>query len=154
MDRHARLTALLRYLRIAFSIGCGILCLLLIALWVRSYRYVDIVFPATDYRIAFKSQQGQIYIGVGNDSWIPPFSYGRMGIDSSEVSLNGPSWTIVNKFPGDIRLVIPHWFLVSLSGFVAVMPWIVRRFSLRTLLIAAAVVAVGLGLFVIMLRGS
>jgi hypothetical protein len=37
MDRHARLIAARRYLRIALSSACGLLCLLLIAFWVLSY---------------------------------------------------------------------------------------------------------------------
>jgi hypothetical protein len=32
---------ILRLLRIAFSVGCGITCLLLLALWVRSYWWAD-----------------------------------------------------------------------------------------------------------------
>src|SRR5438067_2362540 len=31
----------LRYLRIAFSVTCVIACVLLIVLWVRSYRWID-----------------------------------------------------------------------------------------------------------------
>src|SRR6478736_9471608 len=33
-----------RKLRIAWSVGCGILCVLLIVLWVRSYRWCDTVY--------------------------------------------------------------------------------------------------------------
>ena len=34
-----------RYLRIAFSVTCGIACVLLIAVWVRSYYGPAVVFP-------------------------------------------------------------------------------------------------------------
>ena len=34
---------MIRYLRIAFSVMCGIACVLLIALWVRSYWWADTV---------------------------------------------------------------------------------------------------------------
>jgi hypothetical protein len=54
-----------------------------------------------------------------------------------------------------VRLInVPHWFLILGASTVAIAPWIRWRFSLRTLLIAATVVAVGLGLLVMMLRGS
>jgi hypothetical protein len=47
-------------------------------------------------------------------------------------------------------LQIPIWFLAGLSGVLAATPWIrwIHRFSLRTLLIATTLVAVGLGLIV------
>ena len=40
----------------------------------------------------------------------------------------------------------PFSFLISVSAVIAVLPWLPRRFSLRTLLIATTLVAVGLGL--------
>ncbi len=45
---------------------------------------------------------------------------------------------------------MPHWFLVSMTLFAAVVPWLPwsRRFSLRTLLIATTLVAAVLGLVV------
>jgi hypothetical protein len=46
------------------------------------------------------------------------------------------------------QLVCPHWLLIAGFTAVAVAPWIHWRFSLRTLLIATTLVAVGLGLFV------
>ena len=44
-------------------------------------------------------------------------------------------------------LTVPNWFLVSLIGSLAAVPWIKwsKRFSLRTLLIATTLVAVLLG---------
>jgi hypothetical protein len=42
----------------------------------------------------------------------------------------------------------PHWFLSALAATFAIVPWIHKlrwRFSLRTLLIATTLVAVGLG---------
>jgi hypothetical protein len=34
---------ILRLLRIAFSVACGIVCLMVIAVWVRSYWWVDAI---------------------------------------------------------------------------------------------------------------
>jgi hypothetical protein len=50
----------------------------------------------------------------------------------------------------------PNWFVVGLFGVLAAAPWIrwPKQFSLRTLLIAATVVAAILGLAVMMLRES
>jgi hypothetical protein len=45
-------------------------------------------------------------------------------------------------------LVLPHWFPVLLTALLATVPWLRWRFSLRTLLIAITLVAVGLGVIV------
>jgi hypothetical protein len=45
-----------RKLRIAWSVGCGIVCLLLIALWVRSYWWSDELTLAS--RLEFISAYG------------------------------------------------------------------------------------------------
>jgi hypothetical protein len=44
-----------------------------------------------------------------------------------------------------IVIRVPHWFLVVMSSLVASIPWLAWRFSVRTLLIAITLVAVGLG---------
>lgn len=49
------------------------------------------------------------------------------------------------------RRAVPHWLLLLLAATISAMPWIKWRFSLRTLLIATTLVAVGLGI-VVMLR--
>jgi hypothetical protein len=45
-------------------------------------------------------------------------------------------------------LFLPHWFLAVVVGSIGAVPWIKRRFSVRTLLIATALVAVGLWLII------
>jgi hypothetical protein len=40
----------------------------------------------------------------------------------------------------------PYWFLILMSILFGTAPWVLRRFSLRTLLIATTLVAVVLGL--------
>jgi hypothetical protein len=49
-----------------------------------------------------------------------------------------------DEFPS---LIVPHWIPVSVTALFSVAPWIPcpKRFSLRTLLIATTLVAVGLG---------
>jgi hypothetical protein len=39
--RHPNSAVILRYLRIALSVGCGVICLLSSGLWVRSYWWAD-----------------------------------------------------------------------------------------------------------------
>jgi hypothetical protein len=49
------------------------------------------------------------------------------------------------------KLNLPHWFVVVLIASIAPIPWIPwsRRFSLRTLLTATALVAVVMGIVVL-----
>src|SRR5947208_63167 len=57
-----------RYLRIAFSAACLIACVLLIALWVRSYKYADIVrnapmrYEAVSVRGRLKMSRLAVYL--------------------------------------------------------------------------------------------
>ncbi len=138
-----------RKLRIAFSVTCGIACVLLVVLWVRSYREVDIVFPSTEYRVVVKSEQGKMIFGLTEDSWTLPFWYGCVGLHSSVGILHERSWDIeTSPLIGDRRLYVPIWFIASMAGIIAFLPWLHWRFSLRTLLIATTLVAVLLGVIV------
>jgi hypothetical protein len=42
-------------------------------------------------------------------------------------------------------LAFPHWVLILFIGMIGALPWMPSRFSLRTTLIATALVAVVLG---------
>jgi hypothetical protein len=57
----------------------------------------------------------------------------------------------VVREPNYSLVYVPNWFLVLLAAMLAAVPWIHLscRFSLRTLLIATALVAAALGLIVI-----
>jgi hypothetical protein len=45
---------------------------------------------------------------------------------------------------------VPHWLPLLVAAMLAAAPWFKWRFSLRTLLIATALVAVGLGMVVVL----
>ena len=136
---------LLRYLRIDFSATCLVACVLLIALWVRSYWWVDV---ANRSQYSITSMQGRLCVDESFDVLGNPVT-------------RSPSFTLVNHFWGSafetsgltIRrrgtgLAIPYWSLLLPMAALAAAPWLRWRFSLRTLLIATTLVAVGLGLIV------
>jgi hypothetical protein len=162
-------------LRIAWSAMCGIICLLLIAVWVRSYGYHDIVEKRTSsWLLRGHSVQGLLCFSQVNPSRDPEYKTAR---DVSEtlddlayphpfLSLEINDSHPVIKFGGFFGLeyrdstdisravydisravYIPYWLPVLLSGVFAATPWIqwTRRFSLRTLLIATTLVAMLLG---------
>lgn len=139
-----------RKLRIAFSAVSGILCLTLIALWVRSYWWNDIL------SISFDGQRAYIVRSVSGEWGF--FLEGQATHEHglrwhSEPSIGGrnpPSflgfrWGVVRNLRWP---VIPIWFPVVLTATAAAIPWVKRRFRLRTLLIATAVLAAILGIVV------
>jgi hypothetical protein len=160
-----------RYLRIAFSAVCGIICLLLIVLWVRSFWVHDFIrvqhgilidgnARAMGQIFTFVSSKGRCTcVHVTNDAkpwWfrrnILPYSPEEGEVFPFNVRQNhiwmgfDAYWSSTTAY----GVFAPHWFLVMLTASLATLPWIrwSRRFSLRTLLIAITLVAVGLGLIV------
>jgi hypothetical protein len=164
-----------RKLRIAWSVGCGIACVLLIVLWVRSYWRVEQISgtfgatvdqvtgkPGDKYGIGF----GVFYGCVGAEflnrsdrtSTLPhrPIRFTSRSTGDRTIPILrkahppilGFQWRFV---PGGSTVYIPFWFLTSIVAIVAAIsaaPWLRWRFSLRSLLIATTLVAVALGLAV------
>jgi hypothetical protein len=148
-------------LRIAWSLGCGIACLLLIALWVRSYHRSESfwVLLSGEQLLTIQSLYGELSGGLSlynpdefHDSWEirssvrnasqppknrfqdVPWYRGSYGFGyATSTSLQGAA--------------APHWFFATATFILTGLPWIgaCRRFSLRTLLIATTAVAVVLG---------
>jgi hypothetical protein len=137
---------LIRGLRIALSAVGGILCVLLIVLWVRSYWQSDCVarFDASQIRTSLESRSERICLAQFDYSKI---SQGRMEtydwgwegnqpITEADANPTGPSfeWS-QDKF--GLVVSIPHWSPVLIFAILATLPWIPwsNRFSLRTVLI-------------------
>jgi hypothetical protein len=133
-----------RKLRIAWSVACGIACVLMIALWVRSlWRYDHVFFPGP-HRIA--SMDGQL-------SWDENFIVNGP-IPTSRYDLGAVHFRSIsgNVKPSSVGHSIPHWLLAVIAAAGAAAAWLPSRFSLRTLLIATSLFAVLLGLSAYMLR--
>ena len=137
---------ILRLLRIAFSAGCCIVCLLLIALWVRSYYYLEHFGTPPQILTSWRgrlSRGGTVYISLTPD-----------GKDASDPELRAVLGVLIittidqNNISCIGGSSLPIGALVLLMGTVAAAPWIRWRFSLRTLLIATTVVAAILGALV------
>jgi hypothetical protein len=147
-----------RKLRFAFSAACVIACALLIALWARSYWWIDVVEVSDWYEIG--SVWGEISI-MNYDSTISqgdPWSYAA--IETSVLKIDGSNWGTILGFkiteaPSGKSILVPDWFPIFLLAFLSFAPWSRHwkwRFSLRTLLLATTVVAVLLGFAILMLR--
>jgi hypothetical protein len=149
-----------RKLRISWSVGCAIACVLLIVLWVRSYRWNNqLSIPLSDTQVVGpNSFSGRISFGVCT---APEAKFmWPAGLKSERITDNTPipgfTYGRITGIP--IRTVdfvqVPYWFVFLLAAAVGAAPWISvsKRFSLRTLLIATTLVAVVLGLIVAVLR--
>jgi hypothetical protein len=68
----------------------------------------------------------------------------------SKTVMQGPKFTNISKGDVEHDLILPYWSLVILAGIPAIFAWQKCRFSLRTLLIATTLVAVGLGAIVLL----
>jgi hypothetical protein len=140
----------LRTLRIAFAVICGIACMLLLVLWVRSYQKCEIVSYVNPGNVVttFGSNGGTVYYGhmtlPPNPLMVPGFPRQLGWRYGSDVVGEVPSMFEFRN--GIIRL--PYFRLVTITGLIGVAPWISwsKRFSLRTLLIATTLVALVLGL--------
>jgi hypothetical protein len=135
-----------RKLKIAWSITCGVVCLLLIVLWVRSYR--DLTWDELGEN-EFKVIRGRVIV---NDVWIPTTeprsklaAESRVFIksESSAVPAGGTTLSVVPA--GRKGYTVQLWLITLVVTSLVIVPWLPWRFSLRTLLIAMTLVAVVLG---------
>jgi hypothetical protein len=154
---------MLRKVRVAFSIVCGIVCLLLIVLWVRSYeiQWPKATLPGDfwySHRLPQPEPGPRIYVAesrkgsiqLSTASWDNGWS---VVAEYRKNSILGLGFD-VRKGPTSLWVGIPHWFPILMTAVFSIAPWIhlSRRFSLHTLLIAMTLVAVLLGAIIHAIR--
>jgi hypothetical protein len=147
-----------RKLRIGWSVAWGVVAVLLVALWVRSYwNYYAIAYIDTSFGdVGTFFYQGSAGLELNRVSTPPPFAQwwdfksipfsadlpvepGNRIVDGMQLRSYSVTHSTGVVFP------IPLAALVAVA--LAALPRL-YRFSLRTLLIATTLVAVGLGLAV------
>lgn len=157
-----------RYIRIAVTALSLMTCVLLIALWVRSYRWVDMATgPRLGSRIIAVGSTPGVFCFTSfstHNWWMAPWDkrsfdaanwWKIMVADGTQSLMWGNAYTsrMWGKFEYDSAtwtIYFPYWFGVLISAAVATItsiPWS-KRFSLRTVLIATTLVAVGLGMVI------
>jgi catechol 2,3-dioxygenase-like lactoylglutathione lyase family enzyme len=146
-----------RKLRIAFSVVCGLLCLLLIMLCVRSYRQSDTLYVRVlGMRVVqFDSTLGHLLIESPSSAaglWRHPREWYFMTHPAPQDESSGLPMFAVSLTLASPGILLNFWIAVLALGLGAGMPWVKIRFSLRALLIATTLVAVILGTIVIAAR--
>ena len=146
----------LRKLRIAWSVGWGVLAVILCVLWVRSYwwqeQFVRISSSNNRY-LTLGHCYGAVYLRTGDplprdlkaypnrDEW---YAY-----RDKANPYRAEKFLLKLKAQSGLRGIhLPHWLLMLLCCAVSGSPWLRRRFSLRTLLIATTLIALALGTIV------
>jgi hypothetical protein len=134
-----------RKLRIAWSAVFGLLCLLMVAWWIRGYWWQD------DGFVKFvPSQQVQYSAGEGRMClWFEHSQTNKWyGWDGTAIQVRtGPTvpnripWFDVGFWPHMTRVYAAHCFLTMVLGSLAAVVWCPRRFSIRGILITTAVIA-------------
>jgi hypothetical protein len=145
-----------RKLRIAWSVACGIACVLLIAFWVRSYWWVDQVFVPVTKSTYFVVGSIPNAFGIGFGVKSPTVTQAWLTNRTAEwITIGEPhdrSFYLTFFRLQGAGVMMPYWCGVLLSAALAAVPWMPWRFSLRTLLIATTLVALVLGAIVYAVR--
>jgi hypothetical protein len=145
---------MLKHLRVAVTALSLTACVLLIALWVRSYWWADGVGRALQTSrnttvVSVGSNYGGVVLGrhVDPEWFVPPEIVNRWGYISDTARPVSPSfdWKASSR---QVRIEFPIWSLALFAASLAAVPWLPWRFSLRTLLIATTLIAVVLGIVV------
>src|SRR3954447_8356310 len=132
-------------LRIACSAFCSLACVLLIVLWVRSYR-------CWDDELSYVTSNNRGYyldsLRGGLSICAAPHNPADAGVWRQYTAWADPGFFGFDAFTTttSISFRAPYWFLVTVSAAIVALPWIPCRFSLRTLLIATTLLAALLGL--------
>jgi hypothetical protein len=138
-----------RKLRIAWSVGCWVACMLSLVLWMVSLYWLEVAVArlSPNAFVAIGIEPGTFWICATESTRYLPWKVHSQPIDRQLGRVNHP-WGIFECEKGAVA--VPFWFLILGGTFSGVAPWLrwSKRYSLRTLLIATTLVAVVLGLIV------
>jgi hypothetical protein len=146
-----RCPLMLKYARFAVTALSLTTCALLIALWVRSYWRLDILEKRTGVAaMQISSVKGRIATAHLDRTQIGKAFLSVVAGDAADWRKGGVLGFAYYEDGFVTAFIAPHWLPALLLAALGIIPWISRswRFSLRTLLIGTALVAVGLGIVV------
>jgi hypothetical protein len=137
-----------RLLQIASSAICVAICLLLLVLWVASYRRCDAVRVWPD-GVMIVTLKGELYVFGPYQTYslkqgrFMSFPVGTVDTIRGLNTREGSFWADRRSF----HFKASYWLLISLIAPLGIAPWVPWswRFSLRAFAIAATYIAVVLG---------
>jgi hypothetical protein len=155
-----------RNLRIAWSVLWGVLAVLLVVLWVRSYQREDTLLTnvgrltwivqinSCDGRLNLLTHQEDAPSGIWlhwqceSPDLTRRYEKALREVQIASNSTPDPTFFVRLTRPFGMSARVPHWSGVLLLFGLAAAPWLRWRFTLRTLLIATMLIAIVLGLIV------
>jgi hypothetical protein len=152
-----------RKLRIAWSVAWGVVAVLLCVLWVRSYWVMDYAHCPLrgENMLIVQSIRGRLTVGAHTfnpaKSGIFPLGWGFESSPMQHLVLprndDHPQFSSGWDQYG-VYVQFPYWLGVFVSAGFAAVSWLrwSHQFSLRTLLIATTLIALGLGWIVYVTR--
>jgi hypothetical protein len=142
-----------RKLRIAFSVGCGVFSLFLLALWARSNHkahWLNLPAP-NDKHVTFATYAGVLAVSLNNQP--SPWDIGTSPVPPGVAKAVNSMLTLgFGISPTGNTLFVVLWIPISISAILAAVPWMSWRFSTRALLIATTLIAVLLGFISALMR--
>ena len=145
-----------RKLRIAWSVGWGVVVVLLIALSVRNLNRVDRItwYYSLPNAVQISFEPGSAVVATFTDQPVPSSSGLARGIRYQPwletVRFYSPTKAAVGfstvSRPNYEGVRLPMWFLILIATACTSLPWM--RFSLLTLFVATTLLAALLGLVV------
>ena len=146
-----------RKLRVAFSLTTGLLTVLSLVLWKRSYVSVDSITHRGKNTLGIVSRSGSLCFAKVSGAVGTGWSFGSERLRNIESNLlPHDSFELRSVGSGMWVAFFPHWILAGLSGtasLLALLPWS-TRYGLRALLISTTLIAAGLGLVVWLIRSG
>lgn len=146
MEAEQKKLPILRYLRILVSAACLLVCVLLIALWVRSYSYID---TAICYRggnwYGITSEPGRLRATFMNKAGVSDGWFFRAGMPVDD-QFDPIVFRWLDSFRSVVTVHCAHWLVAIPFAVIATVLWIKWRFGLRALLMGITLVAVVMGL--------
>jgi hypothetical protein len=144
-----------RKLRIAWSVLCGLMAVLPIVLWVRSYFIRDIAWlPTSRISAEMNSLCGRAVLVFPVDTHMlgDQFKTNHAKVNLGDTSRieNNILRIVVIRQSNLTEIQIPFWCPALICVAFGTAPWLhyQRKYTLRTLLIVTTLVAVVLGLIV------
>jgi hypothetical protein len=130
-----------RRLQMFVSVLFGAIAVLTVALWIRSYLVLQetIVSTVGNHTYYAEISRGSFRLGIS-----PPYP----NLDKWQTLMRGQTYAIPIS-PSNIEWTrhgaIRYWHFFVVALFLAALPWMRSRYSLRTLLIVTTVIAIAIG---------
>lgn len=145
-----------RKLRIVWSLGWGVVCLVLIVFWARSYSRLETISGSGRNANSVSTIKGSLIVNSGGFTFsADEYADGAMTISSRKPLAGGRYFFSTTSDVSHLDYTtrgdpwtLPLWLCVAAAAAILGLPWLPwwsTRYSLRTLLLITTLAAVAAG---------